>query len=510
MGFEPVESAFDRIFSPAWNPFYHLGALGFFYYWIVAISGIYVYLFFDTGTEAAYASVEFITNAQRYHAGIMRSLHRYASDGLVLMMAIHMVREFSLDRLRGARWFTWVTGLPVLWLVVASGITGYWLVWDKLAQYVAIATTEWLDWLPFFGEPIARNFLSVASLDSRFFTLLIFIHIAVPLILLFVLWIHLQRVSRPAIHPPRGLALGTLAMLVVLSLFKPATSHGPANLAEVPVVVQLDWFYLGFYPLQEIWGSGALWGLVGILSLTVAALPWMPSMRRPAPAKVDLENCNGCRRCVDDCPYFAVAMQPRSDGKPFDAEAVVNPDLCVSCGICAGACPTSTPFRRAQDLSPGIELPDDRLADLRARIETAVGAPNARRVITFACDHGANPKSVQHPSAAVVRVPCVGMVPPSFIDFVLSRGIGGGAVLAGCHEGECYHRFGAQWTADRLDRKRDPYLRARVDDRRVMRLGAGPRDHRHVETLIGTFVSELEALDAVAEKDAEMTAREAV
>jgi hypothetical protein len=33
------------------------------------------------------------------------------------------------------------------------------LVWDKLAQFVAIATTEWLDALPLFGEPIAHNFL---------------------------------------------------------------------------------------------------------------------------------------------------------------------------------------------------------------------------------------------------------------------------------------------------------------------------------------------------------------
>ena len=31
------------------------------------------------------------------------------------------------------------------------------MVWDTLAQYVALATTEWRDKLPIFGEPIARN-----------------------------------------------------------------------------------------------------------------------------------------------------------------------------------------------------------------------------------------------------------------------------------------------------------------------------------------------------------------
>ena len=66
---------------------------------------------------------------------------------------LHLSREFILGRLRGPRWFAWFTGVVLLWFVFACGISGYWLVWDKLAQFVAIATTEWLDALPLFGEP---------------------------------------------------------------------------------------------------------------------------------------------------------------------------------------------------------------------------------------------------------------------------------------------------------------------------------------------------------------------
>src|SRR5690606_20604535 len=259
------------------------------------------------------------------------------------------LREFGLDRYRGVRWFSWVTGVPVLMLVFVAGITGYWMVWDTLAQYVALVTTEWLDKLPIFGEPIARNFFSPDTLESRFFTLMVFMHIAVPLIALIILWVHLQRVTKPRINPPRGLAIGVLVALLTLSLVHPATSQGPADLAKVPASVGLDWFYLPLYPLLDRWPGPVTWGAAGTLLLILIAMPWLPPMRKPAAAVVDLANCNGCTRCFNDCPYSAITMGPRTDGRPFERQAIVNPALCVGCGLCAGACPTSMPFRTASD-----------------------------------------------------------------------------------------------------------------------------------------------------------------
>jgi hypothetical protein len=39
-GFQFLEGLLDKVFGPKWNPLYHLGALGFFYFWIVAVSGV--------------------------------------------------------------------------------------------------------------------------------------------------------------------------------------------------------------------------------------------------------------------------------------------------------------------------------------------------------------------------------------------------------------------------------------------------------------------------------------
>jgi ferredoxin len=495
-GFEAIERTFDRLFGPTHNPVTQLGALGYFFYWIVAVSGIYLFIFFDTGIESAYSSVEAITYRHWFHAGVMRSLHRYASDLMVVMVLTHLLREFAYDHYRGARWFSWFTGLPIIWLLYASGITGYWLVWDKLAQYVAVVSSELLDWLPLFGEPIARNFIATGTLTSRFFTLMVFMHVAVPLILLFIMWVHILRISRPKVNPPRLLASMSLVALVALSLWKPAVSQGHVDLSKAAVEVGLDWFYLPLYPLTDIWGHGGVWLFLLIFSLVIGLMPWLPPMRRAVPAAIDLEHCNGCKRCVEDCPYEAIRMVERTDGMPFPSEAQVSSTLCVGCGICVGACPSSTPFRRSEDLRTGIDLPDYPLRELRERTVAAAGAlKGPTRVLVFACEHGG---AAKHEGAVVM--PCVAMAPPSLIDFVLSRHLAEGVVIAGCAESSCFNRLGVLWTEDRIAGRRDPYLRTRVPRDRVKTVWASDLGSRRFRAELAEFAAAVGKLPPPAKK----------
>ena len=38
------------------------------------------------------------------------------------------------------------------------------------------------------------------------------------------------------------------------------------------------------------------------------------------------------------------------------------------------------------------------------------------------------------------------MLPPSFVDFALSRKLTDGVMIAGCAENDCFHRQGNEWT----------------------------------------------------------------
>jgi ferredoxin/coenzyme F420-reducing hydrogenase delta subunit len=468
-GLRVLERPLAKAFGQTESPFNHLGSLTIFFCWIVLVSGIWLLIFFRTSVAGAFESVEYLTHEQWYLGGIMRSLHRYASDGAIVTILLHVFKEFSFDTYRGKRWFSWVTGMPLVWMLFVLGITGYWLVWDELAQYVAITSAELLDRIPIFTDSMAANFLTDAALSDRFFTLMAFLHlIGLPIFLVFGIWLHVFRLSSPGINPPRRLMAGTLLAMLVLSLIFPAESQDKANLALAPQSMELDWFYLHVYPLAQIWSPGLVWLLlVGITALIVIA-PWLPPEKTRQHAIVNLGNCNGCQRCADDCPYSAIQMSPRSDGLKFETEAVVVPDLCVSCGICVGACPTASPFRSRSALVPGIDLPALPAAAIKEKIKAATSTLTGdQRILSFTCRGSSLTDQLRIAGEAFVEVECMGQLPPPFIDYVISRNFADGVFLAACGSSACHYRLGAERTQQRIERKRDPRLRKRVDERRI-------------------------------------------
>jgi NAD(P)H-flavin reductase/ferredoxin len=280
--FMRAEGVFNAAFGDRLNPLYHLGAISFFLFWVVGVSGLYLYAFFETGVAEAYSSVQALTHGQWFAGGIMRSIHRYASDAMVITMLIHMVRHFAFEHYRGFRWFSWFTGVALIWLVYTSGINGYMLPWDKLAQFVIVASFEWVDWLPTFGGTLMRNFIHPGSVGDRFFSLLSFVHIGLPLLVLLLMWVHVQRVPKARTTPPRPIVWSLLATLLALSLALPVVSQGgAADLGVAAQDLKLDWFYLALLPLVNDWPLGRVWALAaGGTALLLLVPLWPPRFSR--------------------------------------------------------------------------------------------------------------------------------------------------------------------------------------------------------------------------------------
>ncbi len=493
--FETIENFLDASFGGADNPLRHLGALGLYFLWILVATGLYLYTVLDTSIEGVYSSIGYLSQEQWYLGGILRSLHRYASDGFVLVMMLHLVREWAYGRYYGFRLYSWITGVPLIWFAYISGIGGYWIVWDRLAQFSAIATTELLDWLPFFNEPTARNFLAPDSINDRFFTVLIFIHIIVPLMLVLGLWAHVNRISRVDYLPSRRVMLATMISFLALALIRPALSEAPANLSVVATNVPLDWFILFIHPLTDLTSPGAVWALIFGTTILLFALPFLPHPKAQPVALVDAPNCNGCSRCHADCPYEAVTMAVHPD-KPGHKIAVVDADLCAGCGICAGSCPSSTPFRSQEQLVTGIDMPQQPVDAVRQQIEDQLAklrtqADGTAKLVIFGCDKGADARALATADTAVISLLCTGMLPPSFIEYALRSGADG-IMVTGCREGGCDFRLGMQWMQERLAHQREPHLRTLVPEDRLRVVFASRTEGNALAVAVKEFRTQLE------------------
>jgi len=466
-----AERALDRWFGAAANPLRQLGALTFWMLWIVVASGFWIYALYETSVDGAYRSVQAMTEQQPLAGGLMRSLHRYASDALIVLALLHLLREALLGRFRAFRWFSWVSGVPLLPLAIASGVVGYWMVWDQRAQVIGVAAFEWFAWLPGFGVGLVRNFIDAEAITDRFFSLLAFAHIGLPLLLLLGCWAHLLRLVRPQTQPVRALAIGSALMLAALSLAWPARSLPPADLALWPQRVSIDWFTLGVLPLADA-APRLTWIAAAALTLALLAMPWWPPQRRTVPpaAVVDPAHCNGCTLCQADCPYGAIVMVPHASGRAGARMARVSAELCAGCGICAGACPSATPFRRGAPFATGIDLPQLPLAVLRDRLDAALDAlerhGDATRLVVLGCDCSARIDDGAVDGAVMLSAPCAANWPPVFVEYALRRGADG-VLVTGCPPADCAYRLGARWTAQRLAGERLPQLRAQVPRDRV-------------------------------------------
>ena len=471
------------------NPLKHLGALGFWLLWLLVGSGVVLYAVLDTSASGAYQSIDALSREPRQWGSLLRGLHRYSADALVVVVFAHVVREWMLGRFRSFRAASWLTGVPLLPLLFVSAIGGFWLNWDRLGQFSATATAEWLDALPGLASPLARNFLSGTQVNDRLFSLFVFVHLGVPLLLVFGLWFHVQRISRAAVFPPRALAVGSTLVLLLLAALLPVRSQGPTDLGTVPQALVYDWWLLFIHPLAAATSGAFVWGLLGFALVSLVALPWIGVSRRgvasqttrtsahaPATshtawrpmalaqlvAEVNAAHCSGCRRCVEDCPYAAITMVPHPSGRVGMELAQVRSDLCASCGICVGSCPSSTPFRSAQVLHTGIDMPQWPIDALRQQMMAGLAAlPGPQRYVVFGCAQGAQVDALRAVDVLALPLVCTGLLPPSFIEYALRAGASG-VVVVTCREGGCAFRLGERWTRERLQGLRDPRLRASV------------------------------------------------
>jgi len=483
-GLARLDTLFDRIYGWRHNPLYQSGTIASVLFLILLITGLYLLVFYRIGDP--YGSVARIT-AQPWGGGWMRSLHRYASDAAIVAIGVHALRMLLRGRTWGARALAWLSGVVLLGIVLVIGWTGFVMVWDVHGQLLAREGARFLDVLPLFSEPVARAFIGEQPMPGAFFFMNYFLHIAMPLGIALVLYVHVSRIARPTLLPPRRLGWAVVGGLGVLALAWPVGMAPQADPGVLPDGVPINWFYAFWLPVTQLLPAGWVWVLGGGLVLVVLTVPLWTRPRAesvPEPSWVDERSCVGCEQCFLDCPYDAISMMPRTDGRD-GLVALVNPSACVSCGICSGSC---APM--------GVGPPERRGRDQVARVRTFLAErnPGPETVVVIACAYGAGDLGGEETfaDAPVYSVSCAGNLHTSVVEFMVRSGAGG-VLIAACPGRDCWNREGPKWTEERLYHDREAELKARVDRDRIRFLYFGAADRTGLAEAVEAFRSEVRA-----------------
>ena len=473
----------NALFGSRYNPLYHSGAIAIALLFVLVATGVYLLIFYRIG--APYESVGRIT-AQTFSGQWIRGLHRFASDAVLIAAAIHAFRMYAQRRTWGPRALAWISGIILVGAILVSGWTGYVLVWDTHALVLAQEGARFLDALPIFSEPISRSFAGESALPSGFFFLNLFVHIALPLSLALLIWVHIARVARPVLLPSGPVMYGVIGALCLLAIVWPIGHAPEANPLRVPAAVPLDWFFAFWLPMTEGLPVGIVFA-AGFLTMSfLIALPWItkPALHElPAPAVVNERTCTGCEQCVRDCPYDAIEMVRRTDGRAGFV-ALVDTDLCTACGICIGSCP---PMAIG---AMGISA-RDQLAHVREFL--VAESPTAHDVVIVGCTWSAARAEAERTGAKFFPVECVGSMHSSTVEKMLQGGAGG-VLVVGCQEHDGRTREGVTWTEERLFEGRLADLKPRVDRARVRLAQASLGESALLHAAARAFAAEVDEL----------------
>ena len=465
-----ADAAATRVYGWRLNPLHQTGTVAAALLGLLIVTGLYLLIFYRVG--APWQSVQRL-QADPFLGRWIRSLHRFASDALIVAVVLHAWRLFAQARAWGPRALAWTSGVVLLSMLFVSGWTGYVMVWDRFGAQLAVSGARMFDALPVLSEPVRRVFAGDQPVPSAFFFLNLFLHVALPLGAAAGLWIHLSRLARPTLLPPRALVYGVFGALAALSVLLPSPLAPEASLLTVAPRVPADLFFAFWLPWANALPPWLAW--VGAMATFGLALFIPRFTRRPrtgeyAPSVVDERHCTGCNQCPQDCPWEAITMVPRADATGAQSAFVgrVDPTRCVSCGICAGSC-------APMGVGPMLRTGRDQVARLRA----VVSLPGVRelRPIAICCEHAApaHLAPLRAQGAEVRLVSCVGNLHTSVVELSLRAGAPG-VMIYTCAPRDCRGREGPRWLHERLYNEREAELQARVDRTLVATAVMAPGD----------------------------------
>ena len=283
------------------------------------VTGIVLAMHYTPHADQAFASIEHIM--RNVNGGwALRYLHMNGASLFFFAVYIHMFRGLYYGSYKAPREVTWIIGMLIYLLMMATAFMGYVLPWGQMSFWGATVITGLFGAIPGIGETIQTWLLGGPSVDNatlnRFFSL----HYLLPFVIAGLVIVHIWAFHTTGNNNPTGVEVRReskavadkdtvpfwpyyvikdvfwlvviLVVFVAIVGFMPNYFGDPVNYVEAnplstPLHIVPEWYFLPFYAIlrgitfdiffleAKFLGVLAMFGSI----LVMALAPWLDTSR---------------------------------------------------------------------------------------------------------------------------------------------------------------------------------------------------------------------------------------
>nr|WMQ77950.1 cytochrome b [Auzata chinensis] len=238
---------------------------------IQIVTGLFLTMYYSANIELAFYSVNYICRNVNY-GWLIRTLHANGASMFFVCIYFHIGRGMYYESFNLK--YTWLIGVLILFLLMATAFMGYVLPWGQMSFWGATVITNLLSAIPYLGTMLVNWIWGGFAIDNATLTRFYTFHFLLPFIILMMTMIHLLFLHQTGSNNPLGLNSNLekipfhpfftfkdligfillMLMLILLTLTNPymlgdPDNFIPANPLVTPIHIQPEWYFLFAYAI---------------------------------------------------------------------------------------------------------------------------------------------------------------------------------------------------------------------------------------------------------------------
>nr|YP_009537946.1 cytochrome b [Athyma pravara]AYN60676.1 cytochrome b [Athyma pravara] len=238
---------------------------------IQILTGLFLTMYYTANVDLAFFSVNYICRNVNY-GWLIRTLHANGASFFFICIYLHIGRGIYYESFNLK--FTWIVGVIILFLLMATAFMGYVLPWGQMSFWGATVITNLLSAIPYLGTMLVNWIWGGFAVDNATLTRFYTFHFLFPFIILMLTMIHLLFLHQTGSNNPLGINSNLdkipfhpfftfkdligfiilISILIFLSLINPyllgdPDNFIPANPLVTPIHIQPEWYFLFAYAI---------------------------------------------------------------------------------------------------------------------------------------------------------------------------------------------------------------------------------------------------------------------